>query len=265
MKQFLTLIILFSSFTQAQVYEVLVETKHNTKYTPEYIEKIFGNSKDEITKWNIEQNSNPPALDYKIYSSNKEQNSIEQEKINNEQGNQGEIKKSVPGLPFGLTYSDFNINENYRNVDVYGKNYIVKVPIEDLVWNYTEETKEILGYKTYKATAKYNIYNNEYNVEAWFTKDINFDFMPISVKRIKGFVLEITMFIELKDVGKMTNLIKVQSFKKTEKKYTFKNPLKADKKSKLPVVSLDELDKIYDEANNKRNEMYNNSQGIDKK
>ena len=107
--------ILFSSIVYAQIYEVKVEFRHQTKYTPEYIEKNFGDIKDvDDRKWNIEQNENPNPLDYLIYSSKNEQNSIEQEKINNDQNNQGGIKKSVAGLPFGLTYSDFNTNENYQ-------------------------------------------------------------------------------------------------------------------------------------------------------
>ena len=39
MKKLIALIILVSSFTNAQVYEILLETKHHTEYTPEQIEK----------------------------------------------------------------------------------------------------------------------------------------------------------------------------------------------------------------------------------
>lgn len=81
MKNFLTLIIIFSSFAQAQVYEVKVRFKHHTKYTSEYIEKVFSDIKnEEQRKWNIEQNENPKPIDFLIYSSKNEQNSVEQEK-----------------------------------------------------------------------------------------------------------------------------------------------------------------------------------------
>lgn len=170
------------------------------------------------------------------------------------------MKKSVAGLPFGLTYSDFTVNENFREVDVYGKKYIVKNPIEKLNWEFTNETKEILGYKVYKAITKYI----KYNVEAWFTKDIDFKFMPIAVQPLDGFVLEMNLFVDMPEVGRMDNFIRVQNIKPNVKNYKFKNPLKADKKSKLQIISQEELSDIYDEANRKRNEMFNASNGADK-
>ena len=73
------------------------------------------------------------------------------------------------------------------------------------------------------------------------------------------------LFVESEKVGRMDNIIRVEAIQPNVKKYKFKNPLKADKASKLPIVSQQEIAKIYDEANKKRNEMYNNTQGIDKK
>ena len=261
MKKLFYLVLVVTSFVNAQVYEVKVEFQHQTKYTPEYIESNFGNIKDADTrKWNIEQNENPKPLDYLIYSSKSEQNSIEQEKLDNSQDVKGGVKKSVAGLPFGLTYSDFTVNENFREVDVYGKKYIVKKPIEKLTWEFTNETKNILGYKAYKAMTKYAFYN----VEAWFTKDIDFKFMPIAVQPLDGFVLEMNLFVDMPEVGRMDNIIRVQKIKPNVKNYKFKNPLKADKKSKLQIISQEELSDIYDEANRKRNEMFNASNGADK-
>lgn len=260
MKKIITLIILISSFANAQIYEILLETKHHTEYTPEQIEKSFGYIKDpEVRKWNIDQNTNPKPLEFKIYSSKTELNTIEQEKIDNQQGVQGGVKKSAPGLPFGLTYSNFENGENYRQVDVYGKNYIVITPLEELDWKYTDETKEILSYKAYKATSKYG----KFDVEAWFTKEIDFNFMPITVKPIEGFVLEMNIFLEAENVGKMNNYVKVLTINKNVKKYKFKIPIKEPGK-KDNVVTPQELDKIYEEANKKRSEMYN-QEGVDKK
>ncbi|MDM1297887.1 GLPGLI family protein [Empedobacter falsenii] len=260
MKKLIALIILISSFANAQFYEVLLETKYHPEYTPEYLEKMFKDMKDpEVRKWHIDQYTNAKPIEFKIYSSKTELNTIEQEKIDNQQGTQGEIKNSAPGLPFGLTYSNFTNGENYRQVDVYGKNYIVITPLEELDWKYTDETKEILGYKAYKATSKYGYFN----VEAWFTKEIDFNFMPITVKPIEGFVLEMNIFLEAENVGKLNNYIKVLTINKNVKKYKFKNPIKEPGK-KDNVVTPQELDKIYEEANNKRNAMYN-QEGVDKK
>lgn len=262
MKKLFYLVLVLTSFVNAQTYEVKVKFQHHTKYTPEYIEEFFGDIKDaDARKWNIEQNENPKPLDYLIYSSEKEYNSIEQEKLDNSQDAKGGVKKSVAGLPFGLTYSDFTTNENFREVDVYGKKFIVKNPIEKLNWEFTNETREILGYKVYKATTKYN----KFNVEAWFTKEIDFKFIPIAVQPLDGFVLEMNLFVELPEVGRMDNFIRVQGIKPNVKNYKFKNPLKTDKKSKIPIISQEELNDIYDEANRKRNEMFNSSDEVDKK
>lgn len=266
MKKLFYLVLVLTYFANAQIYEVKVEFQHHTKYTPEYIEKGYGNIKDaDARKWNIEQNENPKPLDYLIYSSKNEQNSIEQEKIINDQNSFGEMKKAVPGLPFGLTYSDFTLNENFREVDVYGKKYIVKTPIEELTWEFTNETKEILGYKVQKAKSKYKVGQMVFDVEAWVTKEFEFNFIPINVKPLDGFVLEMNLFIEIPEVGRMDNFVRVQNIKPNVKNYKFKNPLKADKKSKLQIVSQEELSEIYNEANRKRNEMFNQGSVIDKK
>lgn len=264
MKKLIALIVLFSSFAQSQIYEVLIETKYNPEYTAEYLEKFYEDIKDpEGRKWHIEQHTNAKPIEFKIYFSKTDLNTIEQEKIDNQQGIQGEVKNYPPGLIYGLTYSNLTKGENYRKVDLYGKNYIVKTPLEELDWTYTDETKEILGYKAYKATAKYNIYNTDYNVEAWFTKDINFDFMPISVKSIEGFVLEMNIFLEAENVGKVNNYIKVLKINKNAKKYKFKNPI-IETGKKDNVVTPQEFQKLEEEANRKRSEMYNNNNGVDK-
>ncbi|WP_291118893.1 GLPGLI family protein [Empedobacter sp. UBA7248] len=264
MKKLITFIVLFSSFANAQIYEVLIETKYHPEYTPEYLEKFYKDTKDpETRKWYIDQHTNAKPIEFKIYSSKTELNTIEQEKIDNQQGVQGGVKNSAPGLPFGLTYSNLIKGENYRKVDLYGKNYIIKTPLEGLDWKFTDETKEILGYKAYKATAKYNKYNTEYNVEAWFTKEIDFNFMPITVKPIEGFVLEMNIFLEAENVGKVNNYVRVLTINKNAKKYKFKNLVTESGKNDN-VVTPQEYQKIEQEANNRRSAMYN-QEGVDKK
>jgi len=261
MKKLIALIVMFSSFANAQVYEILLETKNHPEYTPEFLEKMYGNIKDpEVRKWNIDQNTNTKPIEFRIYSSKTELNTIEQEKIDNQQGNQGEVKNSVPGFSFGLTYSNFTNGENYRKVDLNGKKYIIKTPLEELDWKFTDETKEILGYKVYKVTSKYG----KFDVEAWFTKEIDFNFMPIRVKPIEGFVLEMNIFLEAENVGKVNNYIKVLTINKNAKKYKFKNPMTETSK-KDNVVTPQEYLKIEEEVNNKRNDLYNQSNGVDKK
>ncbi len=260
MKNIFTLTFLFLMFNlSAQVYEVEVETKHKTDYSEKGLEWFSHIPDAENRKWNIEQNSNPRAIDYKFFASKTEQTATEEIRLNNEQGSAGEIKKSVPGLSFGSSYFDFEKGFNYRIDDVYGRKYIVKTALEKLEWKYFDESKEILGYKSYRATAKYN----DYDVEIWFTKDIPFHFMPSTIFPIDGFVLEMNYYIE-NEYGKMNNYIKVKSIKLLDKAYKFKKIDENSKKSSIPVVTDDEIYKIWDEANDKRNELYN-KEGVDKK
>ncbi len=253
MRKLFTLFCIIFSFAQAQIYEVLVETKHQTVYSEKGLE-FFQDIKDpDQRKWNIEQNSNPPALDFKVYSSKTEQNTFEQDKVNNEQDFKGQIKKSVPGLNFGYSYTSFAEKANYLPIDIYGKKYTVKSDLKDLVWNYTNETKEIMGYKAEKAISKYG----DFQLEMWFTKEIPFNFMPANIQPIEGFVLEMNYYIE-NEVGKMNNFVRVKSFKQIEK-YKFK------KTSKAPIITEEKSFELYDEANEKRNEMFNQDNGIDKK
>lgn len=253
MKKILVLFLLVSFIVKAQVYEVLVETKHKIDYTEKGLE-FFKNIQDpEQRKWNIEQNSNPPALDFKIYSSKTEQNTFEQEKINNEQEYKGSIKKSVPGLSFGYSYTSFSENANYLPIDIYGKKYTIKSDLKKLEWNFTSKTKDILGYKTYKATTKFD----KFDLEIWFTKDIPFNFMPANIQPIDGFVLEMNYYI-VHEVGKINNFVRVQSLKEIDK-YKFK------KASNAPIITEEDSEKLFEEANKKRNEMYNNNNDVDKK
>ncbi len=72
------------------------------------------------------------------------------------------------------------------------------------------------------------------------------------------------IFLEAENVGKVNNYIKVLTINKNAKKYKFKNPMTETSK-KDNVVTPQEYLKIEEEVNNKRNEMYNQSNGVDKK
>lgn len=261
MKKLFYFTFIISSFIQAQTYKVLLDTKHQTIYTPEAIEKYFGDIKDaEAKKWNVEQNMNPPILNYEIVVNKDNMSISELEKINNSQDNKGSIKKSVPFLPFNKTYVDLAEGFALRQVDVYGKDYIERAELQNLDWKFEDEFKEILGYKVQKATSKFM----NFNVTAWFTKDIKIDFIPAyNIKAFNGFVLEMSYVIE-NEAGEMRNTINVTKVEQLNKKVTFKFPITEPGK-KSNVVTSDELDAIYDEANRKRNEMFNQESSIDKK
>lgn len=258
MKKLLLIVTLFLACQiYAQVFQVLVETKHQKVYSEKGLEMFMDIKDPESRKWNIEQNQNPPVLDYEFLVDAHQMNSIEQEKINNEQESIGTMKYSVPGLAFGTTYFDLENLFALTAFDVYGKNYISKTPLQDLEWIYHKEFKEILGYRAQKITTLFN----DYQVEAWITKEVKIDFMPSSIKPLNGFILEMNYYME-NEYGVMNNFVKVKSIKKI-KKNSFDKIVKSN--NKIPVVSPEEMEEIWDEANRKRNEMFNNNDGVDKK
>lgn len=58
--------------------------------------------------------------------------------------------------------------------------------LKNLDWKITKESKDILGYKAFLATA--NFRGREYTV--WFTKDLNVEVFPWKLKGLPGVILE---------------------------------------------------------------------------
>ncbi|MDH1883647.1 hypothetical protein, partial [Empedobacter sp. GD03797] len=77
MKKLIALIILISSYTNAQFYEVEYETQIKVKYNEKGLDFYKEISDPEVRKQNIDQNENPPALDFKFIFNNDEANVIE--------------------------------------------------------------------------------------------------------------------------------------------------------------------------------------------
>ncbi|WP_413532469.1 GLPGLI family protein [Empedobacter brevis] len=250
MKKLIALIILISSFANAQFYEVEYETQIKTKYNEKGLE-IYKEIKDpEVKKENIDQNENPKALDFKFIFNNGEANSIELPKVQNAQGQIISIKKTAPYMYFGTTYFNIYKQETLMQQDVYGKKYIVYDKINDLDWKITNESKEILGYRAQKATANFD---NRIFV-AWFIPELKTDLMLINFKSPGGLVLDLEITYE-DEMGKYFGIYKANSIKE-KSKYKFIIPTKGSK------VSLSELDKIWEDFDHKRDEA--NNQGVDK-
>ena len=144
MKKLIALIILISSYANAQFYEVEYETQIKVKYNEKGLDFYKEISDPEVRKQNIDQNENPPALDFKFIFNNDEANVIELPKVQNGQGQIVFIKKSAPYMYFGTTYFNHAKQETLMQQDVYGKKYIVYDKINNLDWKLSNETKNIL-------------------------------------------------------------------------------------------------------------------------
>ena len=115
MKKLITLIILFSSFANAQIYEVEYETQIKVKYNEKGLHFYKEISDPEVRKQNIDQNENPLALDFKFILNKDEANTIELPKVQNGQGQIVFIKKSAPYMYFGTTYFNHAKQETIGN------------------------------------------------------------------------------------------------------------------------------------------------------
>ncbi len=104
-----------------------------------------------------------------------------------------------------LIESDFNavnpyyvFNYDYTNENMYQRVFMypkqVKQPLpkiaserlDNLNWNISNQSKQILGYKAFLATTTFR--GRDYSV--WFTKDINAEMFPWKLKGLPGVILE---------------------------------------------------------------------------
>ncbi|MGV0941479.1 GLPGLI family protein [Empedobacter sp. ULE_I140] len=255
MKKLLTLIIIIiiSSFAQAQFYEITYETQVQTHYNEEglkWFEEAVGGDKLQIKKM-IEMNQNPPKETFKFIYNESLSKSEYIRRINNNQDNESMISK-VPMNMGGIVVNDYKLNQFSYEIDVYGKNYLVKDNLIPINITDTGKTKDIIGFKAYEATGKLN----DIDIIVWYTKDIPYLYTPDIYSTKNGFILELHYKMK-NDESEMIN-----SWLAIDKKEIKKAP-KISVPTKGKIIKLDEVDKIWDDANEVFNNM--NSEGVDKK
>lgn len=168
---------------------------------------------------------------------------------------QGENEPMISKFPINVGRGAVNdyLNKIYAfEADVYGKKYTVKDNLKWIDFKETGKSKELFGFKVYEALGKYD----DVDVLIWFTTEIPYQYSPEIYVSPKGFILE-THYKYFDEESETITSWTAKSVKK----------LKVEPKIGLPKkgkeVKPSELDIIYDEANRKRNEMFN-SEGIDK-
>lgn len=252
-KIFTFLIMLLSIHLSAQFYEITYETQVQTHYTTKglkWFEEWEDDPKDRQEL--IELNKNPPKEVFEfLYSDHLSKTSYIQ-KVRNSQNDQTFFITKTPIGIFGTT-NDYANNEFSYNMDVYGKNYLVKGDLIELEIKETGNKKEILNLPVIEATAKVN--NKDFII--WYTTAIPYHFSPDIYYTKKGFILEMH-YKKSDDESEIIN-----SWIATNKK-EIKKSSKINLSTKGTLINSNQVDAIWDEANNKRNEMFNND-GIDKK
>jgi GLPGLI family protein len=132
-------------------------------------------------------------------------------------------------------YKEFSSNVLLATKHKHGRTFYIRDSFPNFCWNFTSETKEILGYSCTKATIN-DYYGDE--IIAWFTSTIPIPNGPVEFGGLPGVILELTTktlkyeAIELHLNQKEE--IKITSLKQKEKKVIsmaefFKNTKKVRK------------------------------------
>lgn len=216
------------------------------KTLPEESRKIFSN--DEMGRAQLKANEEPKPCDYKMIISEKESSFTYVEKINNDQDQSFDIRVAPAG--FGTTYHNISDSTTRTNYDVYGKKYFSLDPLKKFDWKLTKETKNIMGYEVRKAIAE-----DEFaKYVAWYTSKIPISNGPAEFWGLPGLIIEIQKSSKEMDYKVWYS---AQSITPSDKK------LKIIKPNQGTQIKQEEIDGIFDKANELQNEMYN-SQGVDK-
>lgn len=100
------------------------------------------------------------------------------------------------GGGLGVYYKNLDKEKSINVIEQDGQKYFVEKKFDQWNWEILDETKNILGYKCYKAMGKMQQYNyvlkenRTLKVTAWFTTQIPVSFGPSGFDGLPGLVLE---------------------------------------------------------------------------
>ena len=106
------------------------------------------------------------------------------------------LASSAGALKGELYYKNIKTKTKLLSTEVGGQNFLVEYPFEQFDWTITNDVKNILGYKCYRATSRWEEYDYSRkmlitsNPEVWFTNDIPNPFGPSGLDGLPGLVLE---------------------------------------------------------------------------
>lgn len=247
MRQYVLLSCFFSfSFVSGQnlelTYSTYVRQKFNEVDAKKYSDRPQG-------KEQLKANEEPSTEIYKLIISGKESSFSYQDRLVNTQGQIFDIRYPVAG--FGTVYHNLNDSLQVKDLgEIYGKNYYSVDSLQKFNWNFSNETKVILGFETRKATLTDNAGGF---VIAWYAPKISVSHGPGDYWGLPGLIFELEK--NYNDERKRKDFYFAESIKE------IKNP-KIIKPSKGTKIKESELDKIYEEGRKRQKEM--NSQEMDK-
>lgn len=238
----------FISYLNAQNFEIQYSAELRQELSEEIKEEMM--KAGEYGREQVKMNEEPEAATYKMLISGKESSFTYIEKISNEQDPDKPVIKHAPA-GFGTTYHNLTDSVTMKDFVVYDRKYHSLDPLKNWNWTITTETKEIMGYTLKKATAE----TETEIITAWYAPKIPIAHGPADYWGLPGLIFDIEFRHKQYPV-----IIKyyADSIKK------LKNSPKINKPNQGELIRAEEIDAIFQEANEKRNQLWNNEQGIDK-
>ncbi len=254
MKKIIALIILVSSFAQAQFYEIDFEVRPQIKITAKALESLNKHVKDKKEREKaLESIEKIDTLFYTFsYNTDMSQTSIV-EKIDNSQNYFNDGMKISPKIN-GNSLVNYKDSLFYYEHDFNDKYLLVYDSINYVNFTDTGKTKTILGIETKEVIGKYK----DIDVLAWYAPSIPYPYSPDLFYGTKGLILE----LHYKYIHEINDLEIMISWIPTKKKELRKEPV-FKMNNKLPKVSKSELTKMQENKAIEFKELMN--QGVDKK
>lgn len=148
----------------------------------------------------------------------------------------------------------------YKNLNEYisletrsvPKKFLLKDTLKDYNWKFTEESKEICGYKANKGISEIG---DSIKIEAWYSPEIKIKNGPSFYQGLPGLILEIAETSNTKSEGLNKQFFKCVAVERSNSKNTIKRP------NKGKVVSSQEYQIIWNKYKESYRENYN--QGVD--
>src|SRR5690606_10990646 len=239
-------ILIFLQFAQAQQFEVNY-TAIVRKTLPDEVRQEF--LKDNLRE-QLKQNEEPDPCQYQLLISDKESSFTNIEKISNNQDSNAAVMRVAPA-GFGTTYKDLNNSTWRSNYNVCDKKYFSVDPLEKFDWKITKEKKEIMGFEVRKATAE----DSTAVYTAWYAPKLAVSTGPATYWGLPGLILELeksskTMVYNEKYLAESIEIPKKK--------------IKIIKPNQGTQIHANQIDDIFQEVNDRRNQMWNDAQAVDK-
>ena len=133
-------------------------------------------------------------------------------------------------------YSDLNTHKLYQFQEAGSASHLLKIPLENINWNITSESKTYGKYRLYKATAKLKNKSN-LHLTAWFCKEVPTNFGPGLYAGLPGLIMDLT--VDQQEISGLKFTLKLKTLTKENK--TISIPF-----DKYKVRTQQESDAIYE-------------------